>query len=989
MRNKDYALTPAISAILAALIVSSTIGTIIVWGVPYTNSLNSEATKENVVSQMADISNQIKDLTGSSPGDKKASTYAFGGGSLSVNDEYDRTVVMYSHDPNYEFTVTDIGENSIIFKMLKPSSYDLNDAEVGWSTCFLTGTKVLMADGSHKNIEEVTVGELVLSYDETSGMLRSGRVSRIFHHASIEMPEYYLIINGGLKVTPNHRFYSDDRWVYAGDLKIGHKLFSEDKSSCYVYSIERVYVKEPCFDLEIEQYHTYFVSLSDADVLVHNPTEGGGENLPPSEPINPEPVNHAVGVPVNVILRWSECRDPEGGMVFYEIYFGAKGDMDLETLQLQEETWFDPPGDLNYNAEYWWKVIAYDEQGAYNESEMWDFTTESNPNNPPNIPIYSSPTNMSTGINITPTLKWNCSDPDGDPLTYNIYFGTTNPPVLIKSNWPVNNYAVGTLQYNTTYYWRIVANDGKGGSTSGPTWRFTTIPTTNHPPNIPTTVWPNDNETNVEIDLGPLGDTLVWSVNDPDSDLVDCDIYFGTSNPPPLHKAHDPSCYSYDIINDTGLLQYNTTYYWKITARDEHGATTTGPIWDFTTEINKSITIISPNGGEIWRNDTTQYITWSSVGVNENVKIELLGDDAFSEVLAVVPNTGSYEWDIGENPVSGVPPNVYIIRISSTSDWTIRDESQNFFYIYGSGSSILTLPAENVTCESATLVGRLENFSGWIQFRYRENGTTEWTYPIDYYGQYYDLTSVTFKETINNLLVGVKYEFQAGIRVDWYEIWGFTNYFTTYLHEGFANQITIPKDNISYIAGEDAWSIELPVNVHGTFVIDLYADGKRFGTIWIFDSNSLVYTRTDRDITDSYVLEKNGILSYLGGEWFVENNPQIYSSSNLFSINVVRTLFSFFSKSVSSSDMLKFKLYSTLQSSYIGDTKQVYNLRVQFNGDYANEWSDYLKAECPFFVLDNEQTNYASLKYINPEDPYNNGINLALAHSIVNLRLEP
>jgi len=30
----------------------------------------------------------------------------------------------------------------------------------------------------------------------------------------------------------------------------------------------------------------------------------------------------------------------------------------------------------------------------------------------------------------------------------------------------------------------------------------------------------------------------------------------------------------------------NTTYYWKIVARDEHGASTTGPNWSFTTREN-------------------------------------------------------------------------------------------------------------------------------------------------------------------------------------------------------------------------------------------------------------------------------------------------------------------------------------------------------------------------------------------------------------------
>ncbi len=97
------------------------------------------------------------------------------------------------------------------------------------------------------------------------------------------------------------------------------------------------------------------------------------------------------------------------------------------------------------------------------------------PNNPPNVPSNPTPFDNATGVPIDPILSWACSDPDGDPLVYDIYFGTSeNNLSKIVSNHATNNYQLQNLSYNTTYYWKIVAKDSKGTSTSGPVWKFTT-----------------------------------------------------------------------------------------------------------------------------------------------------------------------------------------------------------------------------------------------------------------------------------------------------------------------------------------------------------------------------------------------------------------------------------------------------------------------------------------------------------------------------------
>jgi len=98
---------------------------------------------------------------------------------------------------------------------------------------------------------------------------------------------------------------------------------------------------------------------------------------------------------------------------------------------------------------------------------------------PPSVnhaPILTikSPSNGATGININTDIKWSCTDPDGDPLTYDIYFSTDTNPTLKKPDHTSTTYDQGTMNYLTKYYWKIVAKDDKGATTEGPIWSFTT-----------------------------------------------------------------------------------------------------------------------------------------------------------------------------------------------------------------------------------------------------------------------------------------------------------------------------------------------------------------------------------------------------------------------------------------------------------------------------------------------------------------------------------
>jgi hypothetical protein len=96
-------------------------------------------------------------------------------------------------------------------------------------------------------------------------------------------------------------------------------------------------------------------------------------------------------------------------------------------------------------------------------------------NTPPYTPNNPSPYNGAINVNISTDLGWSGGDPDsGDSVRYDVYFGTSSTPVLVSSNQSILTYNLGTLVYETAYFWRIVSWDSHDTSTKGPLWSFTT-----------------------------------------------------------------------------------------------------------------------------------------------------------------------------------------------------------------------------------------------------------------------------------------------------------------------------------------------------------------------------------------------------------------------------------------------------------------------------------------------------------------------------------
>jgi uncharacterized protein (TIGR02145 family) len=126
----------------------------------------------------------------------------------------------------------------------------------------------------------------------------------------------------------------------------------------------------------------------------------------------------------------------------------------------------------------WYRDLYYlqakIDRNALNKAYGFSVRCLKDVNQPPDPPANPNPPDNSTNQPVNTQLSWTCTDPENDPLTFDVYFGTTLPPPLVSIGQPATTYYYGILEYSMVYFWKIVAHDDHGNNTEGPTWQFMT-----------------------------------------------------------------------------------------------------------------------------------------------------------------------------------------------------------------------------------------------------------------------------------------------------------------------------------------------------------------------------------------------------------------------------------------------------------------------------------------------------------------------------------
>ena len=124
------------------------------------------------------------------------------------------------------------------------------------------------------------------------------------------------------------------------------------------------------------------------------------------------------------------------------------------------------PAGLANGATYYWQVTARNAGGAA-AGAVAAFTTVVAA---PAVPTVVAPASGATGGALNTTLAWTSAA----ATSYDVAFGTTNPPAAAATNLVSPSFAPATLANAATYYWQVTARNA-GGATTGPVWSFTTV----------------------------------------------------------------------------------------------------------------------------------------------------------------------------------------------------------------------------------------------------------------------------------------------------------------------------------------------------------------------------------------------------------------------------------------------------------------------------------------------------------------------------------
>ena len=474
----------------------------------------------------------------------------------------------------------------------------------------------------------------------------------------------------------------------------------------------------------------------------------------PGTPTLALPVNSASNLETSLSFSWNAV----SGTANYRLQLSTSSDFNTTVVDDSIISTTSRTGNsLSYATTYYWRVRAKNGGGSSAWSDIWSFSTTPAL---PAIPILSTPVNTATDQALNLIFSWN---EVSNVISYRIQLSSTiDFSVLIvdDSSLTANSIALGPLNRSTTYYWRVNAKNGGGTSGWSEIRSFTTIPSA---PDIPILNLPVNGATEQPVNL-----TLSWNtvprtslyrvqlstVSDFSTLLVDDSTFASNS------KA-------------VGPLSRNTTYYWRVNARNAGGASAWSETRSFSTlPLAAEIPALTSPVNNANDQPVILTLSWNVVSNASSYRVQLSTTSDFSmlmtddstltmteKIVSSLSNGSTYYWRVSAKNSGG------------TSAWS---EVRNFTTVPPSaGVPNLSAPANAATDQPINLTLSWNTISGALSYRVQLSSTVDFAESLSD-----DSTLTTTSKTINSLANGTTYYWRvnaknSGGTSDWSEVRSF------------------------------------------------------------------------------------------------------------------------------------------------------------------------------------------------------------------------
>jgi len=174
---------------------------------------------------------------------------------------------------NEEVTIIDLEESPVVktvynLKKVEDNHNFFANGLLAHNRCFIAGTEITLGNKDVKNIENIVVGDEVLTYNEETNKHETGIVGELKQHEVDSVLKINFFYGNSVTTTKEHPFYvSGKGWVKAGELIVEDVCKQTDGSTAPITSIEHIEEKHLVYNLlNVTDNHNFYAN----GILVHN-----------------------------------------------------------------------------------------------------------------------------------------------------------------------------------------------------------------------------------------------------------------------------------------------------------------------------------------------------------------------------------------------------------------------------------------------------------------------------------------------------------------------------------------------------------------------------------------------------------------------------------------------------------------------------------------------------------------------------------------------